>query len=108
MRVLIRGSNGQRMDVCPESEPEGSERDGRCDVESCRAGRVPKAKSFVADMSRVRYRADHPGCQTPHLYMVGRHGKHDANEGVYAADYYHRANPRLPIRFSHVRQLTVS
>ena len=38
----------------------------------------------------------HPGRQPPHFYMVGRHGKDDANEGVYNAEDYYRTNPQLP------------
>ena len=84
------------MDECPDGKPECSERDGQCYVQRCRTRRVPESKTFVADMSRVRNGADHPGRQSPHLYMTGRQGKHDANESVYDAEDDHRTKPRLP------------
>ena len=84
------------MDVRSESKPECSECDGQSYVQSSRTRRAPETKMFVADMSRVRNGADHPGRQTPDLYMTGRHGKHDPYGSVHDTKNYRRPKPRLP------------
>ena len=84
------------MNVCPDSKPERSERNGECHMQSRQRRRVPEPKALVADMNRVRNNADHPRRQTPHPYVTGRHCKQDANESVHDAENYHRTNPRLP------------
>ena len=96
------------MNICSDSKPERSERNSECHMQSRQRRRVPEPKALVTDMNRVRNSADHPRRQTPHLYMTGRHGKHDANESVHDAENYHRTKPRLPTRLAHIYRLTDS
>src|SRR5258706_15396185 len=47
------------MNDCAGRKSECPQRHRQCHVQSCRTGRVPEPKSFVADVSRVRHGADY-------------------------------------------------
>ena len=84
------------MDVCANRNPECSERDGQRYVQSRRTRRVPEPKTFVANVSRVRKRANDPGRQAPYLQRIRQSRKRDANEGVHYAHEHRHTNPWLP------------
>src|SRR5260221_12893652 len=89
------------MEVGAKRKAECSERDRQCDVESCRTRRISEGKAFVADMGSVGNRAEAPGGQAPELDMDRRHWKHDANEGVQAANEQRHTSPWLSCRSSY-------
>jgi hypothetical protein len=83
------------MDVCANSKPEGSKRNGEGDVQGRRARRVVQPKALVRNVSRESNGAHYPRRQAPRLHVSGRYREHDANEGVPDTEEKDRSDPRL-------------